>query len=395
MGNDNNKKSPMLEQYEQIKSENEDCILFFRLGDFYEMFFEDAKTVSEELDLVLTGKDCGLEERAPMCGVPYHSCEGYIARLVSRGYKVAICEQVEDPKKAKKLVQRKVVRIITPGTVIEESMLDESKNNYLASISFVGGNVGLCFTDASTGEAHVTEIAGDDKEKRIINEIMRFTPSEILISKETLKNPEIADYLKDSYTGSLTVRDDACFDGSITEMVMCKYFGVVSTENLGLTAGSALQSATGAVIDYLCEMGMHGDIAVNSIDVYTEKQYMRLNMATVRNLEVCETMRAKSKRGSLLWVLDRTKTAMGKRLIRSWLEQPLMNVASITHRQNAVSQLVCDTVSRLEISAMLVGIFDIERLMTKIVYGSANARELRSLCSAIENLPKIKEQKAL
>ncbi len=391
MGNDNNKKSPMLEQYEQIKSENEDCILFFRLGDFYEMFFEDAKTVSEELDLVLTGKDCGLEERAPMCGVPYHSCEGYIARLVNRGYKVAICEQVEDPKKAKKLVQRKVVRIITPGTVIEESMLDESKNNYLASISFVGGNVGLCFTDASTGEAHVTEIAGDDKEKRIINEIMRFTPSEILISKETLKNPEIADYLKDSYTGSLTVRDDACFDGSITEMVMCKYFGVVSTENLGLTAGSALQSATGAVIDYLCEMGMHGDIAVNSIDVYTEKQYMRLNMATVRNLEVCETMRSKSKRGSLLWVLDKTKTAMGKRLLRGWLEKPLLTINDIALRQNAVEELCDSTVLRCEAVECMSGIKDIERIMTKIVYGSANPKDLLNLSITAHRFPLLKQ----
>ena len=385
------KISPMMDQYLRIKEENEGCILFFRLGDFYEMFFDDAKTVSEELDLVLTGKDCGLSERAPMCGIPYHSCEGYIARLVSRGYKVAICEQTEDPKKAKKLVDRKVVRIITPGTVIEESMLDESKNNYLASIAFVDGNAGLCFTDASTGEAHVTEIAGDSVEKRVINELMRFTPSEVLVCEETLKRAEISDYLSNRFTGSVTKRDKVCFDGSITEKVMCKYFGVVSTENLGLTNGSALQSATGAIIDYLCEMGMHGDIAVNSIDVYTEKQYMCLDMTAVRNLEICETMRTKAKKGSLLWVLDKTKTAMGKRLIRGWLEKPLLTINDIALRQNAVEELCDNTVMRGEAVEYMSGIRDIERIMTKIVYGSANARDLLDLSVTAHRFPKIKQ----
>ena len=383
--------SPMMDQYLRIKAENEGCILFFRLGDFYEMFFDDAKTVSEELDLVLTGKDCGLSERAPMCGIPYHSCEAYIARLVNKGYKVAICEQTEDPKKAKKLVDRKVVRIITPGTVIEESMLDESKNNYLASIAFVDGNAGLCFTDASTGEAHVTEIAGDSVGKRVINELMRFTPSEVLICEETLGKLNISDYLNNGFTGSVTKRDKVCFDGSITEKVMCKYFGVVSTENLGLTNGSALQSATGAVIDYLCEMGMHGDIAVNSIDVYTERQYMRLDMTAVRNLEICETMRTKAKKGSLLWVLDKTKTAMGKRLIRGWLEKPLLTINDIALRQNAVEELCDNTVMRGEAVEYMSGIRDIERIMTKIVYGSANARDLLDLSVTAHRFPKIKQ----
>lgn len=383
--------SPMMDQYLRIKAENEGCILFFRLGDFYEMFFDDAKTVSEELDLVLTGKDCGLSERAPMCGIPYHSCEGYIARLVNKGYKVAICEQTEDPKKTKKLVDRKVIRIITPGTVIEESMLDESKNNYLASIAFVDGNAGLCFTDASTGEAHVTEIAGDSVGKRVINELMRFTPSEVLICEETLGKLDISDYLNNCFTGSVTKRDKVCFDGSITEKVMCKYFGVVSTENLGITNGSALQSATGAVIDYLCEMGMHGDIAVNSIDVYTEKQYMRLDMTAVRNLEICETMRTKAKKGSLLWVLDKTKTAMGKRLIRGWLEKPLLTINDIALRQNAVEELCDNTVMRGEAVEYMSGIRDIERIMTKIVYGSANARDLLDLSVTAHRFPKIKQ----
>ncbi|MCQ2440435.1 MAG: DNA mismatch repair protein MutS [Clostridia bacterium] len=383
--------SPMMDQYLRIKAENEGCILFFRLGDFYEMFFDDAKTVSEELDLVLTGKDCGLSERAPMCGIPYHSCEAYIARLVNKGYKVAICEQTEDPKKAKKLVDRKVVRIITPGTVIEESMLDERKNNYLASIAFVDGNAGLCFTDASTGEAHVTEIAGDSVGKRVINELMRFTPSEVLICEETLGKLNISDYLNNGFTGSVTKRDKVCFDGSITEKVMCKYFGVVSTENLGLTNGSALQSATGAVIDYLCEMGMHGDIAVNSIDVYTERQYMRLDMTAVRNLEICETMRTKAKKGSLLWVLDKTKTAMGKRLIRGWLEKPLLTINDIALRQNAVEELCDNTVMRGEAVEYMSGIRDIERIMTKIVYGSANARDLLDLSVTAHRFPKIKQ----
>ena len=383
--------SPMMRQYFEIKERHEDCILFYRVGDFYEMFFEDAKKASEELDLTLTGKECGLEERAPMCGVPYHSCEGYIARLVNKGYKVAICEQVEDPAKAKGLVRRDVIRIVTPGTVIEDSMLDEGSNNYLAAVSFLNGAAGVCFTDASTGESHVTEITGDNIEMRLADELMRFTPSELLTDGSERISVWLSEFLKENFEGAVTVRPKSNFAIADTEPLLLKHFGVVSVENIGIAAGSAAQSALGAVITYLYETGVNGQISVNKVDFYTEVQYMRLDMTAVRNLEICETMRSKSKKGSLLWVLDKTKTAMGKRLIRGWVEMPLLSINEITLRQNALEELCSNTMMRCEAVEHMSGVRDVERIMTKIVYGSAMAKDLLNLAATAHRFPLIKE----
>ena len=382
--------SPMMKQYFKIKQDYEDCILFYRVGDFYEMFFEDAKKASEELDLVLTGKECGLSERAPMCGVPFHSCDNYIARLVAKGYKVAICEQTEDPSKTKKLVKREVVHIVTPGTVIEDSMLDESRNNYLAALSLKNGTVGLCFTDASTGESHLTEISGDSVVRRTADELSRFSPSEVLCDSSVKADPGIAKLLYEDFSGTVTERSREDFDTSVTEPLLLEHFSVVSTENLGITSGSAAASALGAAIRYLYETGVSGSISVNQVDFYTDSQYMRLEMTAVRNLELCETMRSKSKKGSLLWVLDRTKTAMGKRLIRSWVEHPLLSINEIMLRQNAVEELCSGTVLRGELINGMSGVRDIERLMTRVVYGSASARDLLSLADTAARFYPIK-----
>ena len=381
--------SPMMRQYMEIKEQNQDCIIFYRLGDFYEMFFDDAKTGSEELELTLTGRDCGLDERAPMCGVPYHSCEGYISRLVEKGYKVAICEQVEDPATAKGIVKRDIVRIITPGTVIEGEMLDESRNNFLAAMCEKGGKIGVCFADASTGEAHITELTGSDMYEGLQNEIIRFAPSEILISTE-LKD-KIANFLEEKFTVSVTLREAKCFDTQNTENLLCQNFGIISPENIGIEQGSVSQSVIGAVIDYLQENGKTGTIAIKNINLYTASQFMQLDFTAVRNLELCETMRTKSKRGSLLGVLDKTKTAMGKRLMRAFVLQPLCSIPEITLRQNAVEELSNDTVMRCEAQEYMSGIRDIERMMTKIVYGTATAKELLGVAATAHRFPYIKQ----
>ena len=381
--------SPMMRQYMEIKEQNRDCIIFYRLGDFYEMFFDDAVKGSEELELTLTGRDCGLPERAPMCGVPYHSSEGYIARLVEKGYKVAICEQVEDPATAKGIVKRDIVRIVTPGTVIEGEMLDEGRNNYLAAAFETDGKIGLCFADASTGEAHITELSGADMYGDMQNEIMRFAPSEILIDAK-LKD-KIAAFLEEKITAAVTVREDRCFVAANTESLICQNFGVISPENIGIENGSVLASVLGAVIDYLQENGKGGTIAIKNANIYTSAQFMQLDVTAVRNLELCETMRTKSKRGSLLGTLDKTKTAMGKRLMRSFVLQPLVSIPEITLRQNAVEELSSDTVMRCEAQEYMSGIRDIERMMTKIVYGTATAKELLGLAATAHHFPYIKQ----
>ncbi len=382
--------SPMMRQYFEIKEKHNDSILFFRLGDFYEMFFEDAKVASEELDLVLTGKDCGQEERAPMCGVPYHSCEAYIARLIKRGYKVAICEQIEDPAKAKGIVKRDVVKIITPGTVLDNGMLEESRNNYLCAVSLIGKEYGICFADASTGELKLTEIKGDNTEKRVIDELGRFSPKEILLS-EALKNGAIADFVKTTLNGVITVRDNASFDTAFTEEKVLKHFDSIGVQKLGVQEGSVGLSALGAVIEYLYETGLNGRLAVNDLQIYTEQQFMKLDLTAIRNLEVVETMYLKAKKGSFLWAIDKTKTAMGKRLIRSWTEKPLMDIAEITLRQNAVEELYNDAVLLGETVNSLMSVRDIERIITKTIYGTATPRDLRTLSDTIAALPTIKE----
>ena len=380
--------SPMMKQYFEIKEKNKDCILFYRLGDFYEMFYEDAILASRELELTLTGRDCGQEERAPMCGVPFHSCEGYIAKLVSKGYKVAICEQTEDPKSAKGLVKRDIIRVITPGTVMEQSMLDESRNNYICSMYSSDKNIGICFCDISTGELYATDISGRDYYRILTNQLASYSPREILFGGDIINLKQLPEFIKSKLSAGVEMLDDDKFELSLCRETVEQQF---PDEMHLISDKPVVISSVGALINYLRETQMSGLERINHLEIYNEAQYMRLDYNTQRNLELTQTMLSKTKRGSLLWVIDKTKTAMGKRLIRSWLDHPLMNISKINNRQSAVEELVNDTVLRLELTATLSGIYDIERIMTKIVYGSANARDLRSLCSAITDLPQISD----
>ncbi len=383
------KLSPAMQQYMDIKNKYSDCILFFRLGDFYEMFFEDAKIAAEELDLVLTGKSCGLEERAPMCGVPFHSCDGYIAKLVERGYKVAICEQTEDPATAKGIVKREVVRVVTPGTVFEDTMLDESKNNYLASVAFSGCGAGVCFVDASTNEVKVTSIQTENMTTRIIEELSRFSPSEVIATKQLTDYAELKDFLL-QLECAVTIRQDG-FDEKECRDVVLSQFNVLGVSTLGLNENSPAVTALGGALKYLYETRMSGLAGLNKVTVYTPADFMRLDITAIRNLELCSTLRTKAKKGSLLWVIDKTKTAMGKRMMRGWLEQPLINMADISVRQNAVDELCSDTVMRGELAEYLSGMRDVERLITRVMYKTAGGRELNGLCEATVRFPLIKQ----
>nr|WP_316615146.1 DNA mismatch repair protein MutS [uncultured Ruminococcus sp.] len=381
--------SPMMKQYFKIKEENKDSILFFRLGDFYEMFFDDAKLASKELELTLTGRDCGQEERAPMCGVPFHSAESYIARLVEKGYKVAICEQTEDPKAAKGLVKRDIIRVITPGTVMESSMLDESENNYICSMYADKRYTGIVFCDISTGQLFVSRFKSDHSFSQLKDQITSYNPRELLISGKLAQNKVLHLFIKEKLPNAAVSHPDESRCGLLDcTAVVEQHF---SKENVDKIADSnELIIALGVLMSYLKDTQKTGLERIDTIELYAEDQYMKLDFNTRRNLELTRTMIAKEKKHSLLWVLDKTKTAMGKRLMKFWVEHPLMNITTILKRQNAVGELVNDTVNRLELTANLTGIFDIERLMTKIVYGSANARELRSLCQAMTNLPALK-----
>ncbi len=384
--------TPMMQQYFEIKKNYPQCILFYRLGDFYEMFYDDAKIASQELELVLTGRDCGQEERAPMCGVPFHSCEGYIAKLVNRGYKVAICEQTEDPATAKGIVKRDVVRIITPGTVIEGSMLEEGRNNYLCVVCAADGfeEVGLCFVDTSTGEMHVTELCGQDMLPRVQNELGRFAPREVLLNEAAMALPDVTEFLVNRLSVKPEQAEPVCFDCEAAVERVLTHFGKPSLEALSLQDSRSAVCALGCALHYLYMTQMTGIERMTQLDVYSDAQFMRLDLTARRNLELLETMRNKEKRGSLLGVLDKTRTAMGKRLIRNWIEQPLLHPAQITRRQNAVSEIVHDAVLREDLRELLGDIYDLERIMTRVVYGSANAKEVASLGQTIERLSPIK-----
>ena len=385
--------SPMMAQYFDIKSQYPGMLLFFRLGDFYEMFFDDAKTAAEELDLVLTGKDCGMGERAPMCGVPFHSAENYIAKLVSRGYKVAICEQVEDPKQAKGIVKRDVIRIITPGTVIESNMLDDTVNNYLCSICKGEKETGLCFADVSTCEFHITVAGGDDMEEQIINQLSTYQPKEIIVNAAALDFNEVAKFTKSRLSAELQLLDDIKFDFDEAANLVLETLKKEEIDSLGLGHSKAAVSALGAVIDYLKEVQKKDEIdAPADIDFFDKEEYMKLDISARRNLELTKSMMSGEKRHSLLWVIDKTKTAMGKRMIRSWIERPLMSVNKITKRQNAIGELADNPMKRDKIRNSLAGISDIERLMTRIAYGTANAKELKALQATINRLPEIKTE---
>ena len=385
------KISPMMEQYMDIKANHKDSILMFRLGDFYEMFFRDAEICSEELELVLTGKDCGLEKRAPMCGVPYHSCESYISRLIDRGYKVAICEQIEDPATAKGLVKRDVVRVITPGTVIEDSMLEEGKNNYLAGVCIENNSCGVCFIDASTGAISLTKFGGDNLEGRIISELGRFAPTELLISENVSIYPSLLEFIEQTLLCRVTKIPASAVKQSGKGQYIVKYFNVLSVEEKNLQAGQTDTAALDMLLSYLEENGMDKLSTLKDISYYTASKYMSLDINAIRNLELIQTMRGKTKRGSLIWVLDKTKTPMGKRLLTSWLMQPLISSTEILLRQNAVDEIISDTIMRGELLEYMSGICDIERLMTRIIYETATPREVQVLSRTIHRFSPIKQ----
>ena len=394
--------SPMMKQYLEIKAQNPDALLFFRLGDFYELFFDDAKLVSKELDLTLTGKICGMEERAPMCGVPFHAYESYAARLVEKGYKVAICEQLEDPATAKGLVKRGIIRIITAGTIIENSMLDEGRNNYIASVCCSEGMTGLCVADVSTGELNVTQLSGASSFQKLCGELGKFDPHEILINTAALSLGGLDGFIKSRLKASVELLDDEKFDYQNALATVNIQFPSKEIERSGLMGYPATVMALGALISYIYSTQMAGEAERNTdrmkkiecfdrIHYYVGDVFMNIDTSTRRNLELTETMRSKEKKGSLLWVLDKTKTPMGKRMIRGVIERPLVNPVSIQARQNAVDELCGDSILRDDVIQALRGISDIERLMTRIVYGSANAREIRALAYAAEALPTVRE----
>ncbi len=382
--------TPMMQQYMQIKKEHEDYILFYRLGDFYEMFFDDAKLASRELDLVLTGRDCGQEERAPMCGVPYHSAESYIARLIAKGYKVAICEQTEDPATAKGLVRREVIRMITPGTVTAASMLDERRNNYICSAYLGAAGGGVCFADISTGEVYATYLEKKGMLRELLNELGRFMPREAVLSDKAIGEKEITSFLRERLSCAVENGGEERFDYDTALETLRAQFGAEDLTSVGLDGREEAVRAVGGLMSYLKETQKTDLSYINNLSVYRQGQFMELDLTARRNLELTETMIQKEKRGSLLWVLDRTRTAMGGRLLRQWLEKPLIDVPQIKRRQNAAYELKTKPVERGELSEALHGIYDIERLIGRIVYGTANCRDLRSLAQTALRLPDLR-----
>ena len=380
--------SPMMQHYVATKKEYPDCILFYRLGDFYEMFFEDAKTVSRELELTLTGKDCGLEERAPMCGVPYHAADVYISRLIEKGYKVAICEQVEDPKKAKGMVKREVIRVVTPGTMLDGQSLDESKNNYLMCIVRTEDRFGVSIADITTGECLVTEV---DLQRKLLDEINKFMPAEIICNQAFLVCGVDVEDLKGRLSIALSALDDWYFDDSTCEQTLKEHFHCSSLSGLGLADFGCGTIAAGALFRYLLETQKSNLSQMTHITPYSADKYMLLDSSTRRNLELTETLREKQKRGSLLWVLDKTETAMGARMLRRFLEQPLIDQEEIEGRLDAVEALTRQPMIRDEIREYLKPIYDMERLASRISYQSANPRDLIAFRSSLEMLPFLKQ----
>lgn len=379
--------TPMMQQYVDTKKEYKDCILFYRLGDFYEMFFEDAITASRELEITLTGKNCGMEERAPMCGVPYHSVDGYLNRLVSKGYKVAICEQVEDPKQAKGIVKREVVRVVTPGTNLNTQALDESKNNYIMCIVYLGDKYGISTADVTTGDYFVTEI---DTSEKLLDEICKFMPSEIVCNEAFYMSGVELEDLKERLGITIYALDAWYFDDLLCVNTLKEHFKVNSLEGLGLKDYDCGIIGAGALLKYLLETQKTSLDHLTKLTGYTTGKYMILDSSTRRNLELCETLREKQKRGSLLWILDKTKTAMGARTLRKYIEQPLIEKKAIIKRLDAVEEFVENAICREEIREYLTPVYDLERLVSKVVYKSANPRDLTAFQSSLSMLPHIK-----
>ena len=380
--------SPMMQEYVKTKEEYHDCILLYRLGDFYEMFFEDALTASKELEITLTGKDCGLKERAPMCGVPFHSVETYINRLIEKGYKVAICEQVEDPKKAKGLVKREVVRIVTPGTTLDATSLDETKNNYLMSIVYIEDHFGCAIADITTGDCFLTEL---DKAQKLLDEINKFTPAEIICNESFLMSGVDTEDLKNRLGICVFSQEPWYFDDELCRKTLKEHFQVNSLEGLGIGEFESGILAAGALFLYLQETQKTALSHMATIHPYSAEKYMLIDSSSRRNLELVETLREKQKRGSLLWVLDKTKTAMGARTLRSYVEQPLIDQEEIENRLSAIEELNEHPMLRDEIREYLQPIYDLERLISRISYKSANPRDMIAFAASLEMLPHIKQ----
>ena len=383
--------SPMMQHYVKTKEQYKDCILFYRLGDFYEMFFDDAKTASKELDLTLTGKDCGLPERAPMCGVPYHAVETYLTKLVQKGYKVAICEQMEDPKLAKGIVKREVIRVVTPGTNLSQEALDDGRNNYLMCILYTSGIFGIAATDISTGDFYTTQV---EDVQTLCDEINRFAPAEIICNDALAMSGADLTPFKEKMNTAVTVLESWYIDEDRCTQAIRDHFHVKALEGLGITDMPAGTLACGAVLQYLSETQMNSLSNLTRITPYKSGGSMLIDTSTARNLELTETMREKNKRGSLLWVLDHTKTAMGARLLRSWILQPLLSRKKIEERQDGVEELVSNMIDREEIREYLGPIYDLERLITRISYKTAGPRDLIAFKTSLQMLPPIRQQLA-
>ena len=380
--------TPMMQQYFEIKNQYKDYLLFYRLGDFYEMFFDDAILASRELELTLTGRDCGEAERAPMCGVPFHSAEGYIGRLIEKGYKVAICEQTEDPSAAKGLVKREVIRVVTPGTIIESDLLQEGKNNYICAVYMGEDEYGLCYADISTAQVYATSFKNGDVTAELKNALGTVAPREIIFNLSLAKMPDVAEFIENRLTASVSDSQVNRFElESAREKIKTRFTSV----DEDIFADKLLVRATGALLGYIEDMQKSELSALKELNVYSSNQYLEMDINTRRNLELTSNMRTKEKKGTLLWVLDKTSTAPGARMLRHWIEHPLLNSREINKRQSAVEELFGNFMLRENVTELLSGVLDLERLITKIVYGTANAKDLRAVCSTVSILPELRE----
>ena len=381
--------TPMMEQYFEIKNKYLDYIVFYRLGDFYEMFFDDAILASRELELTLTGRDCGEAERAPMCGVPFHSSEGYIGTLVAKGYKVAICEQTEDPALAKGLVKREVIRVVTPGTVIESNLLSETKNNYLCSVYMSEYDCGVAFADVSTARVFATYYCGDEMANKLRNELGTYSPSEVILNLPASKATELSTFVKSTLGAMLNDNRPTQFQYDESKArVKMQFSESIKDEHL---ENKALTCALGALLSYIEETQKKDISYVKDLTVYNDGQYLEMDINTRRNLELVQTMRAKEKKGSLLGILDKTVSSAGARMLTQWVEHPLLRISDITKRQNAVEELYGNFILREELRELLSNVLDLERLVTRIVYGTANARDLRAVANTVRILPELRE----
>ncbi len=381
--------TPMMEQYFEVKNQYKDFLLFYRLGDFYEMFFDDAIACSRAIGLTLTGRDCGEAERAPMCGIPFHSVDKYIGELIEKGFKIAICEQMEDPALAKGLVKREVVRVITPGTLIESDLLPDQKNNYLCSLYLGEFEYGVCFCDISTAEIYATSFSGGNMDARLLNELGTYSPAEVITNLGASKFKETADFIKSRLGAMLGDGQMGRFEfASCLEKVKEQFSATLREDD---TADRAMVCAVGAMLDYIRDTQKKDIGYINQLNIYSDSQYLELDVNTRRNLELVESMRAKEKKGTLLWVLDKTRSSLGARLLRKWVEHPLITPSAIVKRQNAVEEFYNNFMLREQVSELLDQVLDLERLITKIVYGSANAKDLRAVANTVQILPELKK----